>query len=150
SLPVPEGALYAWDVKSTYVKNPPYFEGMGKEPAPLRDIAGARVLAVLGDSVTTDHISPAGSIPVDSPAGRFLIQRGVAKTEFNSYGARRVNDDVMTRGTFGNIRLRNLLAPGTEGGTTLHLPEKTPMTIYDAAVKYKEEGVPLVVLAGKE
>ena len=147
---VPQGDLYQWDAKSTYIKLPPYFENMPKTPPPLADIHGARVLAVLGDSVTTDHISPAGSIPVDSPAGKYLIANGVKPHEFNSYGARRGNHEVMVRGTFANIRLRNQLAPGTEGGWTLYLPGGDKMTIYDAAVKYREAGVPLVVIAGKE
>jgi len=150
SMPVPEGDLYKWDPKSTYIKLPPYFENMPKTPPPLADIRGARVLAILGDSVTTDHISPAGSIPVDSPAGKYLIANGVKPHEFNSYGARRGNHEVMVRGTFGNIRLRNQLAPGTEGGWTLFLPGSEKMFIYDAAVKYREAGVPLVVIAGKE
>jgi aconitate hydratase len=150
AMPVPEGDLYQWDANSTYIKLPPYFENMPKNPAPLADIHGARVLAVLGDSVTTDHISPAGSIAVDSPAGKYLIAHGVKPHEFNSYGARRGNHEVMMRGTFANIRLRNQLAPGTEGSWTLHLPDGEKMFIYDAAVKYREDGVPLVVLAGKE
>jgi len=150
AMPVPEGDLYQWDANSTYIKLPPYFENMPKKPAALADIHGARVLAVLGDSVTTDHISPAGSIAVDSPAGKYLIAHGVKPHEFNSYGARRGNHEVMMRGTFANIRLRNQLAPGTEGSWTLHLPDGEKMFIYDAAVKYREEGVPLVVLAGKE
>jgi aconitate hydratase len=150
SMPVPEGDLYRWDPKSTYIKQPPFFENMPKTPPSLADIHGARVLAILGDSVTTDHISPAGSIPVDSPAGKYLIANGVKPHEFNSYGARRGNHEVMMRGTFANIRLRNQLAPGTEGCWTLFLPGNEKMTIYDAAVKYREGGVPLVVLAGKE
>jgi aconitate hydratase len=150
SMPVPEGDLYRWDPKSTYIKQPPFFENMPKTPPSLADIHGARVLAILGDSVTTDHISPAGSIPVDSPAGKYLIANGVKPHEFNSYGARRGNHEVMMRGTFANIRLRNQLAPGTEGCWTLFLPDNEKMTIYDAAVKYREGGVPLVVLAGKE
>ena len=150
SMKVPEGALYQWDPKSTYIKLPPYFENMPKTPLPMADIHSARVLAILGDSVTTDHISPAGSIPADSPAGKYLIANGVKAHEFNSYGARRGNHEVMVRGTFANIRLRNQLAPGTEGGWTLYLPGNEKMTIYDAAVKYREAGVPLVVLAGKE
>jgi aconitate hydratase len=150
SLTVPKGDIYRWDPKSTYIKLPPFFENMPKTPAALGDIHGAKVLAILGDSVTTDHISPAGSIPVDSPAGKYLIANGVKAHEFNSYGARRGNHEVMMRGTFGNIRLRNQLAPGTEGGWTLFLPDGEKMTIYDAAVKYREAGVPLVVLAGKE
>jgi aconitate hydratase len=149
-MKVPEGDLYQWDPKSTYIKLPPYFENMPKQPPALADIHDARVLAVLGDSVTTDHISPAGSIPVDSPAGKYLVANGVKPHEFNSYGARRGNHEVMVRGTFANIRLRNQLAPGTEGGWTLFLPGGEKMSIYDAAVKYREAGVPLVVIAGKE
>ena len=150
ALPIPEGELYAWDGKSTYIKNPPFFEGMPLQPPPLADLHGLRVLAMLGDSVTTDHISPAGSIPADTPAGRYLITRGVQPKDFNSYGARRGNHEVMMRGTFANIRLRNLLAPGTEGGWTIHQPSREKMTIYDAAMKYREERVPLIVIAGKE
>ena len=150
SMPVPGGDLYKWDAKSTYIKQPPFFENMPKTPPALADIHGARVLAILGDSVTTDHISPAGSIPVDSPAGKYLIANGVKPHEFNSYGARRGNHEVMMRGTFANIRLRNQLAPGTEGCWTHFLPGNEKMTIYDAAVKYREGGVALVVLAGKE
>jgi aconitate hydratase len=149
-MKVPEGDLYKWDEHSTYIKLPPYFENMPKNPTALADIHCARVLAVLGDSVTTDHISPAGSIAVDSPAGKYLIAHGVKPHEFNSYGARRGNHEVMMRGTFANIRLRNQLAPGTEGSWTLHLPDSEKMYIYDACVKYREEGVPLVVIAGKE
>ena len=150
SMKVPEGDLYQWEPKSTYIKLPPYFENMPKTPPALADIHDARVLAVLGDSVTTDHISPAGSIPIDSPAGKYLVANGVKPHDFNSYGARRGNHEVMVRGTFANIRLRNQLAPGTEGGWTLYLPGGEKMTIYDAAVKYREAGVPLVVIAGKE
>jgi len=150
SMPIPKGDIYKWDPKSTYIKLPPYFENMPKSPHPLSDIRGARVLAILGDSVTTDHISPAGSIPVESPAGKYLIANGVKPHEFNSYGARRGNHEVMMRGTFANIRLRNQLAPGTEGGWTLYQPGGEKMSIYDAAVKYREAGVPLVVIAGKE
>src|SRR5206468_9504045 len=139
SLPVPQGDLYRWDTASTYVKNPPYFEGMGKEPAAVQDIRGARVLAVLGDSITTDHISPAGSIKPQSPAGRYLIEHGVQPADFNSYGSRRGNHEVMMRGTFANVRLKNLLAPGTEGGVTRHLPEGEQMSIFDAAMKYQKE-----------
>jgi aconitate hydratase len=149
-LPVPEGDLYAWEEKSTYIKRPPFFEAMPLAPVPLEDIRNARVLARLGDSVTTDHISPAGSIPPDSPAGKYLIARGVAPKDFNSYGARRGNHEVMMRGTLANIRLRNELVPGTEGGWTVHLPDREKTTIYDAAMRYKEERVPLLVLAGKE
>jgi aconitate hydratase len=150
SLDVPSGDRFAWDPESTYVRNPPYFEGMQPEPQPVTDIEGARVLAKLGDSVTTDHISPAGSIKADSPAGRYLQEHGVQRKDFNSYGSRRGNHEVMVRGTFANIRLRNQLAPGTEGGVTRHLPDGEEMTIYDAAMRYAEEGVPLVVLGGKE
>jgi len=150
SLEVPTGDSFAWDPSSTYVRRPPYFDGMPSTPEPVRDLHGARVLAVLGDSVTTDHISPAGVIKRDSPAGRYLVEQGVGPADFNSYGARRGNHEVMIRGTFANIRLRNLLAPGTEGGFTLHLPDGEQMTIYDAAMRYQEEDVPLVVLAGKE
>ncbi len=150
TLPVPEGDLYAWDPDSTYVQEPPFFQDLPPQPAPLQDIRGARVLVVLGDSVTTDHISPAGSIPKDSPAGRYLIDRGVPPAEFNSYGARRGNHEVMVRGTFANIRLRNALAGGREGGWTVHLPSGELVTIYEASVRYRQEGVPLLVLAGKE
>jgi aconitate hydratase len=150
AMSVPAGDLYQWNSKSTYIKMPPYFENMPKKAPALADIHGARVLAVLGDSVTTDHISPAGSIAVDSPAGKYLIANGVNPHEFNSYGARRGNHEVMMRGTFANIRLRNQLAPGTEGSWTLHLPDGEKMYIYDASVKYREDGVPLLVIAGKE
>ncbi|MEA2228263.1 MAG: aconitate hydratase, partial [Solirubrobacteraceae bacterium] len=149
-LEIPTGDRFAWDDDSTYVAQPPYFEGMPPEPEAIDDISGARVLAKLGDSVTTDHISPAGSIKKESPAGRYLMERGVEPKEFNSYGSRRGHHEVMMRGTFANIRLRNLLAPGTEGGVTRHLPDGEAMSIYDAAMKYAEEGVPLVVLGGKE
>ena len=149
-LTAPEGDRFDWKEDSTYVRNPPYFDGMGMEPAPLREIKGARVLALLGDSVTTDHISPAGAIRADSPAGRYLASKGVKPADFNSYGSRRGNHEVMMRGTFANVRLRNLLAPGTEGGVTLHLPDGEAMSIYDAAMRYKEEGTPLVVIAGQE
>jgi aconitate hydratase len=150
SLHVPAGDLYDWSPTSTYVKHPPYFVEMGREPAPVADIRGARVLALLGDSITTDHISPAGSIKAASPAGKYLLAHGVEQKDFNSYGSRRGNHEVMVRGTFANVRLRNLLAPGTEGGVTRHLPDGEQMSIYDAAMKYEKEGVPLVVLAGKE
>jgi aconitate hydratase len=150
ALPVPEGDRFVWDPGSTYVRRPPYFDGMEAEPGPLTDVTGARALAVLGDSVTTDHISPAGSIRADSPAGRWLIEQGVVPEDFNSYGARRGNHEVMIRGTFANTRLRNRLAPGTEGGVTVHLPDGEQMTIYEASLRYRDEGVPLVVLAGKE
>ncbi|HVF61280.1 MAG TPA: aconitate hydratase AcnA [Thermoanaerobaculia bacterium] len=150
ALPVPEGNTYAWNPVSTYVKRPPYFAGMGMEPEPVADLRAARVLAVVGDSITTDHISPAGAIKTDSPAGRYLISHGVAPKDFNSYGARRGNHEVMMRGTFANVRLRNFLVPEIEGGWTLHLPDGEPMPIYDAALRYQEECVPLVVIAGKE
>ncbi len=150
SLPVPTGRAFEWDARSTYIRKPPFVEHIGREPAPPVDIQGARVLALLGDSVTTDHISPAGSIPRDSPAGTYLIAQGVAPADFNSYGARRGNHEVMMRGTFANIRLRNQLAPGTEGGWTLYQPGGELMTIYDAAVRYQAAAVPLLVIAGKE
>jgi aconitate hydratase len=149
-LQVPQGDLYVWDAASTYIKHPPYFESLPAQPGALQDIRGARVLVRLGDSITTDHISPAGSIKPDSPAGKYLIERGVKPADFNSYGARRGNHEVMMRGTFANVRLRNELVPGVEGGVTVHLPDKTQMPIYDAAMRYKQDGVPLVVLAGKE
>ena len=146
----PTGDIYTWEADSTYVKNPPYFEGMSKEATPVSDIKGARVLALLGDSVTTDHISPAGAIAKDSPAAAYLEANGVKHADFNSYGSRRGNHEVMMRGTFANIRLRNRLAPGTEGGWTCHQPSGEQMSIFDASVKYREEGTPLVVLAGSE
>ncbi|HKI03849.1 MAG TPA: aconitate hydratase AcnA [Thermoanaerobaculia bacterium] len=149
-LDVPEGDTYAWDPESTYVRQPPYFVDMPAEPAPVQDVHGARVLAVFGDSITTDHISPAGSIKVASPAGKYLIDHGVAPKDFNSYGARRGNHEVMMRGTFANIRIRNRMVPEIEGGYTVHLPDGEPLSIYDAAMRYKEEGVPTVVFAGKE
>jgi aconitate hydratase len=149
-MQAPTGDLFAWDSKSTYVKNPPYFENMPKTPGAINDIVGARVLALLGDSITTDHISPAGSIKKDSPAGKYLMERGVQPADFNQYGARRGNDEVMVRGTFANVRLKNKLAPGTEGGVTRHLPDGAPMSIFDAAMQYQAEKVPLVVIAGKE
>jgi aconitate hydratase len=149
-LPVPQGNLYAWDEKSTYVKNPPFFEGMTLTPPGIRPIFGARALAMLGDSITTDHISPAGSIPAASPAGKWLISQGVSKADFNSYGARRGNHEVMMRGTFANIRLKNELAPGTEGGWTSTAPGEKPETIYDASMEYQKNGVPLIIIAGKE
>jgi aconitate hydratase len=149
-LQIPEGSIFEWDDASTYVRNPPYFEGITREPAPVTDITDARVLAVLGDSVTTDHISPAGNIKKDSPAGAYLQEHGVQPRDFNSYGSRRGNHEVMIRGTFANIRLRNQLAPGTEGGVTRHLPDGEAMTIYDASTRYIADGIPLVILAGKE
>ncbi|WP_426269038.1 aconitate hydratase AcnA [Dyella kyungheensis] len=145
----PDGDVYRWD-DSTYIKNPPYFEGMSKEPGSIEDVHGARVLGLFGDSITTDHISPAGSIKKDSPAGRFLISKGVEPKDFNSYGSRRGNDDVMVRGTFANIRIKNLMLDGVEGGYTLYVPSGEQMAIYDAAMKYKADKTPLVVLAGKE
>jgi aconitate hydratase len=150
SLPVPTGERFAWDNDSTYIRRPPFLEGLSREPAAPVEIAGARVLALLGDSITTDHISPAGSIKADSPAGRYLQAEGVAPKDFNSYGARRGNHEVMMRGTFANVRLRNQLAPGTEGGWTTHLPGGDVMSIYDASMKYQAAHVPLMVLAGKE
>jgi aconitate hydratase len=149
-LKVGKGETFNWDPKSTYVRKPPFFDGLPKDPPPPRDLEGARVLAVLGDSVTTDHISPAGSIANGSPAARYLLEQGVEPKDFNSYGARRGNHEVMVRGTFGNIRLRNLLVPGVEGGVTFHLPTQEKMAIYDAAMKYAAEGTPLIVLAGAE
>lgn len=146
----PQGKRFAWDEKSTYIQNPPYFEGMSSEPGAVSDIKGARCLALLGDSITTDHISPAGSIAKDSPAGEYLKANGVLPADFNSYGSRRGNHQVMMRGTFANIRLRNLLAPGTEGGWTTHIPSGEVMSIYDAAMKYQADNVELVVLAGAE
>jgi aconitate hydratase len=150
ALPVPEGDTFAWNGDSTYVRHPPYFDAMAARPEPVADIHGARVLAMLGDSVTTDHISPAGAIKTDSPAGRYLTEHGVGRRDFNSYGSRRGNHEVMIRGTFANIRLRNQLAPGTEGGVTVKLPGDEQMSIYDASRQYAEEGTPLIVLGGKE
>jgi aconitate hydratase len=149
-LKFPTGDTYQWEPDSTYIRQAPYFENMPKKPAPIQDITGARVLAVLGDSVTTDHISPAGSIKANGPAGKYLSERGVKPFEFNSYGSRRGNHEVMVRGTFANVRLRNKLAPGTEGGVTRLLPEGQQMSIFDASVEYAKRGVPLVILAGKE
>ncbi|HZA53640.1 MAG TPA: aconitate hydratase AcnA [Candidatus Udaeobacter sp.] len=149
-MPTPEGELFAWDPNSTYVREAPYFEGMTKTPSKPKDIIGARVLAVLGDSITTDHISPAGPIEKNGPAAKYLKEHGVQPKDFNQYGARRGNHEVMMRGTFANVRLKNQLAPGTEGGWTVHLPDKTQMSIYDAAMQYQKEGTPLIVIAGKE
>jgi len=149
-LPVPRGDRFAWEPDSTYIRRAPYFDGMPPTPGPIRDIRQARVLCLLGDSITTDHISPAGSIRKTSPAGQYLVEHGVEPKDFNSYGSRRGNHEVMVRGTFANVRLKNLLAPGTEGPVTLHLPDGEQMTIYDASVKYQAEGVPLIVIAGKE
>jgi len=150
AIPVAGGAVYKFNDKSTYIQEPPFFIEMPKEPGAITDIKGARVLVKVADSVTTDHISPAGNIAANSPAGKYLMENGVKKEDFNSYGARRGNDRVMTRGTFANIRLRNLLAPGTEGGVTKHLPSNEVMSIYDASLKYKADKIPLVVLAGAE
>jgi aconitate hydratase len=150
NLPVPEGDLFAWEDSSTYVRQPPYFDGMSREPGGVQDIHGARCLVRLGDSVTTDHISPAGAIQPDSPAGKYLTEHGVPRKDFNSYGSRRGNHEVMVRGTFANVRLKNLLVPGSEGTWTVHVPSGEEMTIYDASVRYLAEGTPLVVLAGKE
>ena len=150
SLKVPTGDRFAWSDDSTYVKNPPYFEKMPRTPGAVSDIKGARVLALLGDSITTDHISPAGSIKKDSPAGKYLMENGVQPADFNQYGARRGNHEVMVRGTFANVRLKNKLAPGTEGGFTRHLPDGAGMSIFDASMLYQSEGIPLVILAGKE
>ena len=149
-LPVPAGELFAWDPESTYVRRPPYFDGMPKEPDVVQDVVGARCLVAIGDSVTTDHISPAGAIKPDSPAGTYLLEHGVERKQFNSYGSRRGNHEVMVRGTFANVRLRNQLVPGSEGTWTVHLPDGEETTIFEAAERYRSEGVPLVVLAGKE
>jgi aconitate hydratase len=149
-LPVPEGDLFAWDPESTYVRRPPYFDGMSRTPGRVEDFAGARCLVRVGDSVTTDHISPAGAIKPDSPAGHYLVEHGVERKDFNSYGSRRGNHEVMVRGTFANVRLKNLLVPGTEGTWTVHVPSGEEMTIYDASQRYLAEGTPLIVLAGKE
>jgi aconitate hydratase len=150
SLPVPEGELFAWDPDSTYVRLPTYFDAMPPAPGAVEDVAGARCLVSIGDSVTTDHISPAGSIKPDAPAGRYLVEHGVERKDFNSYGSRRGNHEVMVRGTFANVRLRNLLVPGSEGTWTVHVPSGEELTIFEAAERYREEGTPLVVLAGKE
>jgi aconitate hydratase len=148
-LPVPQGQTYVWERDSTYIRQAPYFDDMTLRPSAIQDIKAARVLAVLGDSVTTDHISPAGSIKKDSPAGKYLIEHGVKPADFNSYGSRRGNHEVMVRGTFANVRLRNQMV-NTEGGFTRHLPDGTEMSIFEASAKYIAEGVPLVILAGKE
>jgi aconitate hydratase len=149
-LPASDEELFAWDRQSTYIQEPPFFQDMPLEPDPLKDITNARVLVMLDDSVTTDHISPAGSFSPESPAGQYLLAKGVAKRDFNTYGARRSNHEIMLRGTFGNIRLRNRLIPGSEGYYTLHLPQGELMTIYDAAQRYAQEETPLLVIAGKE
>ena len=150
NLPVPTGDRFAWEADSTYIRKPPFLENLSMTPAPPSDITGARALAVLGDSITTDHISPAGSIKANSPAGKYLIAHGVEPTDFNSYGARRGNHEVMMRGTFANTRIKNQMVPGIEGGVTAYLPGGDVMPIYDAAMKYQAAGVPLVVMAGKE
>jgi aconitate hydratase len=150
AIAVAEGNSYAWDDKSTYVRNPPYFDGMTMTPKAVAEIQGARALAVLGDSVTTDHISPAGAIKASSPAGRYLQAQGVPVSEFNSYGSRRGNDRVMTRGTFANVRIKNLMVPGFEGGVTVHQPSGQQLDIYDACMQYQSEGVGLMVFAGHE
>jgi aconitate hydratase len=150
ALPVPESELYEWDKDSTYIKNPPYFENMPKAPPPIEDIDDARVLALLGDSITTDHISPAGSFKPGTPAGRYLLERGVEQRDFNSYGSRRGNHEVMMRGTFANVRLRNMLNPEVEGGYTTLMPDGEVMSIFDASMKYAERGENLIVIAGKE
>ena len=150
AIPVAGGDLFGFRDDSTYIQEPPFFLGLTKEPAALTDIVGARVLAVLGDSVTTDHISPAGDIALASPAGRFLVAKGIEKKDFNSYGSRRGNDRVMVRGTFANIRLKNAMVPGVEGGVTVHVPSGERMDVYDAAERYRVEETPLVVIAGKE
>jgi aconitate hydratase len=150
AIPVAGGDLYAWDDQSTYIHEPPFFAGLTAEPTQVRDISGARCLVMLGDSVTTDHISPAGAIKPDSPAGRYLVEHGVERKDFNSYGSRRGNHEVMVRGTFANVRLKNLLVPASEGTWTVHIPSGDEMTIYEASARYLAEGTPLIVLAGKE
>ncbi len=149
-LPTYEGALYNWDPNSTYIQEPPFFKGITREVPPLKDIKGARILALLGDTVTTDHISPAGAIPPDGPAGKYLIERGIEPKDFNTFGSRRGNHEVMMRGTFANIRIRNYLLKDKEGGWTIHFPSREVMTIYDAAMRYQNECTPLIVIAGKE
>ncbi|MEQ8516281.1 MAG: aconitase family protein, partial [Chromatocurvus sp.] len=150
AIEVPDSKVYSWSAKSTYIQHPPYFEGMPREPEPVADISGARVLALLGDSVTTDHISPAGSFSADSPAGKYLSEHGISRTDFNSYGSRRGNHEVMMRGTFANVRIRNEMLDGVEGGYTRHVPSGEQMAIYDAAMRYAQDKTPLVVVAGKE
>ena len=150
SMPAPTGTLFEWDDASTYVREPPYFVDFADTPAPPADIMGARVLARLGDSITTDHISPAGSITVNSPAGMYLRELSVPPPEFNSFGSRRGNHELMMRGTFGNIRLRNLMVPGKEGPWTCHIPSGETISIYDAAMRYQHDATPLIVIAGKE
>ena len=151
ALPLPEeGNLYDWDADSTYIRNPPFFQGMSAEPPPLEDVRGARALALLGQTITTDHISPAGAIPRDEPAGRYLQERGVAPIRFNTFGSRRGNHEVMMRGTFGNVRLRNLMLDEKEGGYTVHVPSGEMTTIFEASERYRAAGTPLVVIAGRE
>jgi aconitate hydratase len=150
NVPATTGTVYEWESSSTYIQEPPYFEGFSQTPGKTSGITGARALAIFGDSVTTDHISPAGAIKKDSPAGRYLIDRGVAFQDFNSYGARRGSHDVMVRGTFANVRIKNLMVPGVEGGVTIHQPSGEKLSIYDAAVKYAQTGTPLIVFAGQE
>jgi aconitate hydratase len=149
-IKVPAGDLYAWDEKSTYIKKPPFFDGLTMTPKPITDVVGARALAVLGDSITTDHISPAGDIAEKGPAGDYLKSLGVPKADFNSYGARRGNHEVMIRGTFANIRLKNLMVPGVEGGVTVHVPTGKQTSIFDASMQYQKAGTPLVIIGGKE
>jgi aconitate hydratase len=149
-LPSPESTIFQWDPSSTYLRRPPFFENMPPEPGKARDIVNARVLVLLGDRITTDHISPAGSIPVDSPAGRYLIEHGVKPEDFNTYGSRRGNHEIMMRGTFANVRLKNFLTPDREGWWTVHMPDGQVMSIYDAAMKYRQEGTPVIVLGGKQ
>jgi aconitate hydratase len=150
NVPSSVGQVYQWDPKSTYIQEPPFFVNFSMQPGTIAEITGARPLGIFGDSVTTDHISPAGSIKKTSPAGQYLLGNGVAFEDFNSYGSRRGNDRVMTRGTFANVRIKNLMVPGSEGGVTKHQPDGSPMPIYDAAMKYQQEGVPLVIIAGAE
>src|SRR5204863_4491248 len=149
-IPSSAGNAYEWDPKSSYIQEPPFFKNFSTQPGAIHEILGARALGIFGDSVTTDHISPAGSIRKTSPAGRYLMDHGVNVVDFNSYGSRRGNDRVMTRGTFANVRIKNLMVPGTEGGVTKHMPEATLMSIYEPAMKYQQERVPLVVIAGLE
>src|SRR5262249_14720501 len=149
-IPSSVGAVYEWDAESTYIQEPPFFANFSLAPGTISEIRGARALGIFGDSVTTDHISPAGSIKKSSPAGQYLLSHGVAVEEFNSYGSRRGNDRVMTRGTFANVRIKNLMVPGVEGGVTKLMPDGASMPIYDAAMKYQAQGVPLVVIAGQE
>ena len=150
SIKVSEGELFEWDPASTYIQEPPFFQNLDSKASHISDIRDARVLALFGDSITTDHISPAGNIAAESPAGKYLIEQGVAPRDFNSYGSRRGNDRILTRGTFANIRIKNRLTPGVEGGVTVHHPSGSQMSIYDAAIKYREAGIPTIILAGKE